>query len=64
MLDTLVPDTSSFEVGMSTEKLERYKSPSTGQTATQIIQSGDKILCSEIHKRIHSIWNIEELSHQ
>jgi hypothetical protein len=46
------------------EKLERYKSPGTDQILTELIQAGGNTLCSEIHKLINSVWNMEELPQQ
>jgi len=37
--------------------LKRYKLQGTDQILAQLIQEGGKILCSEIHKLIHSILN-------
>jgi hypothetical protein len=46
---------------MATEKLERYKSPGTDQIPAELIKAGGRIIRSEIHKLIISIWNKEEL---
>jgi hypothetical protein len=36
--------------------LKRYKSPSSDQIPAELIQEGDEILRSKIHKLINSIW--------
>jgi hypothetical protein len=38
-----------------------YKSPGSAQIPAELIQAGSEILRSEIHERINSIWNKEEL---
>jgi hypothetical protein len=56
----LVPELDCFEVDIPIGKLERYESPGTDQTPSELIQEGGNTLCSEICKLI-SIWNKEEL---
>jgi hypothetical protein len=51
----------SDEVGMATEKLNRYKSPDADQIWAELIKAGDRTFHSEIHKHINSIQNKEEL---
>ena len=46
---------------MAIEKLKNYKSPGIDQIPTELIKTGGKIICCEIHKLIISIWNKEEL---
>jgi len=41
-----------------------YKMSRTGQVTAELIKVGGEILRSEIHKRICSIWNKEELPQQ
>jgi hypothetical protein len=41
-----------------------YKSPGSDQNPAEQVQAGDKILHSEIHKLINSIWNKEDLPDQ
>jgi hypothetical protein len=55
---------SSFEVDIAIDKLKRYKSPSTDQIPVELIQAGDNTLRYEIHKRVNSVWNKEELPQQ
>jgi hypothetical protein len=57
--EPLVPQHSSFEVDIATEKLKRYKSPGTDQIPAEFIQTGSNTSCSEIHKFINYIWNKE-----
>jgi hypothetical protein len=58
-----VPDRGTYEVEMGNAKLERHKSPGSGQIPAEFIQSGGEILGSKIRKLINSIWNKEELPH-
>jgi hypothetical protein len=58
--ESIVPDSSSFEVDIYIEKLKRYKSPGTDQILAELIQAGGNALHSEIYKLIDSIWNKEE----
>jgi hypothetical protein len=41
-----------------------YKSSGTVQIPAELIKAGGEILCSEIHRLICSIWNVEELPQQ
>jgi hypothetical protein len=59
--EPLMPEPSAFEVEMAIEKLKRHKSPDIDQIPAQIIKAGGRIIRSEIHKLIISIWNKEEL---
>jgi len=47
---------SPFKVEITTEKLTRYKSPSTDQILAEIIQARGN--------HCYSVWNKEELSQQ
>jgi hypothetical protein len=58
-----VPDPSPFEVEIATAKLKRYKSPDSDQIPAKLIQAGDEILRSKVHKLINFIWNKEEFPH-
>jgi hypothetical protein len=62
--EPLVPDPSSFEVEIATEKLKMYKSTGSDEFPAELIQAGSEILRSKIHKLINSIWNKEELPDQ
>jgi hypothetical protein len=44
--------------------LNGYKSAGTDQIPAELIKIGSDTLCSEIHKLISSVWNIEELPQQ
>jgi hypothetical protein len=59
--EPLVPEPSAFEVEMANEKLKRHKSPGIDQIPAELIKAGGRIIRSEIHKLIISIWNKEEL---
>jgi len=56
-----VPEPSGFEVETAIQKLKRHKSPGIDQIPAELIKPRDKTTCSEIHKRVNSIWNKEEL---
>jgi hypothetical protein len=49
-----------YKVQIATEKLEMYKLPGIDQIPSELIKAGSKILCSEIHNIINSMWNKEE----
>jgi hypothetical protein len=40
-----------FEI--TTAKMKSYKSPGSDQILAELIQAGDEILCSKIHKASH-----------
>jgi hypothetical protein len=44
--------------------LGSYKSPGIDQILAELIKAGGETLCSEIHKLICSIWNMEGLPQQ
>jgi hypothetical protein len=46
---------------MVLQKLKRHKSPGTDQIQAELIKARDRIIRSEIHKLIISIWNKDEL---
>jgi hypothetical protein len=65
--EPLVPEPSAFEVEMAIEKLKRYKSPGTYHIPAELIKTGGRTICCEIHKlhkRINSVWNKEKLLEQ
>jgi hypothetical protein len=64
MADPLMLEPSPVKVEIATKRLKSYKSPGTDQIPAELIKAGGEILCSEIHKLIHSIWNEEELPQQ
>jgi len=49
---------------MATEKLKRHKSPGTDQIPSELMKDGDRMIHSEIHELMNSIWNKEELSEE
>jgi hypothetical protein len=55
--EPLVPEPSAFEVEMAIEMLKRHKSPGIDQIPAELIKAGGRIIGSEIHKLIISIWN-------
>jgi hypothetical protein len=55
--EPLVPELSAFEVEMAIEKLKRCKSPGIYQIPVELIKTGGRTICSEIHKLINLIWN-------
>ena len=57
----LMPEPSIFEVYMAIEKLKRHKSSGNNQIPAEMIKAGSRIMRSEIHELINSIWNKEEL---
>lgn len=60
--EPLVPDLSSFWVEIAIAKLKKYQSAGNVQIPVELTQAEGEILRSEIHRRINSIWNNEELS--
>jgi hypothetical protein len=50
-----------FEVDMAIEKLKSHKSPGIDQITAELIKAGGRIIMSEIHKLIISVWNKEKL---
>jgi hypothetical protein len=64
MAETLVPEPSLVEVEIAIGKLRSYKSPGTDQILAELIKAGCETLCSEIHKLICSVWDMEELPQQ
>jgi hypothetical protein len=59
--EPLVPGPSRLDVENAIAKLKKYKSPGSDLIPTELIQAGEEILLSAIHKLIDSIWNKEEL---
>jgi hypothetical protein len=62
--EPLITGPSRLEVDIPIAKFKRYKSPNSDQILAELIQAGDKMLLSAIHKLINSVWNKEELPHQ
>jgi hypothetical protein len=57
----LVPDPNASDDELAIEKLKSHKSPSTDQIQAELIKTGGRKICPDIHKLIISIWNKEEL---
>jgi hypothetical protein len=55
--EPLAPDPSTFEVEIAIAKLKSNKSQGSHEIPAELIQAGDEILRSKIHKLINSIWN-------
>jgi hypothetical protein len=62
--EPLVPDSCPFDIEIAIAKLKKYKSPGSDKIPAELIQAGGETLRSELHKRINSIWNKEELPDQ
>jgi hypothetical protein len=57
--EPLVPGPSHLEVEIAVAKLKKYKLPGSDEIPAELIQAGDEILLSEIHKLVNPIWNKE-----
>lgn len=57
--EPLVHESTSCEVKTATGRLEKFINYQVLNYIQQIISAGSKILHSEIHKFINSIWNTE-----
>jgi hypothetical protein len=53
----LMPQPRAFEIKLAIEELLRHRSPGTNQIPAELIKTMGKIISSEIHKLINSIWN-------
>jgi hypothetical protein len=62
--EPLLPDLSTFAVGLALGKLKRHKSPGVDQIPAELIKAGGRKIHSDILKLINSIWNKEELPEQ
>ena len=56
-----MPEPSAFEVALAIEKLNSQQSRCIDEISAELNKAGGRIICSEIHKLIISIWNKEEL---
>jgi hypothetical protein len=61
--EPFVPEPIAAEFEVAIRKLKRYKAPCSHQIPAEVLQAGDDIMHSEIHKLIRLIWN-KELPHQ
>ena len=59
----LVPEPSAFEDEMAIETLQT-QSPGIDHIPAELIQAGDRTICSMIHTLINSIWKKEGLSEE
>ena len=59
-----MPDPSAFQVELAIEKLKSHKSPGICEIPAELIKEGGRTIRYQIHKRIFSIWNNEELSEE
>ena len=57
----LMPEQSAYEVELVVEKVKSHKSPGTGQIVAELIKAGAIVIRYEIHTRIISIWDKEDL---
>jgi hypothetical protein len=53
--EPLVPGPSRLEVEIAISKLEKYISPGSDEISAKLIQVGDEMLLSAIHKLINSV---------
>ena len=56
-----MPEPSAFDIDLAIENLKSHRSPSIDQISAELIKAGGRIIRSEIHKLVISIWNKEEL---
>jgi hypothetical protein len=61
---SLVPGPRIIEVEIAIVKFKKYISPGSVEIPAELIQAGDEILPSGIHKLINSVWNKEEMPDQ
>jgi len=59
--EPLVPEPNASEVELAIENLKSHKSPGIDQIPAELIKTGGRTICCEIHKHIISIWNKEKL---
>jgi hypothetical protein len=56
-----VPEPSASEVELAINKIKSHKLPGTDHILAEMIKTGGRITCLEIHKLITSIWKKEKL---
>jgi hypothetical protein len=56
-----VPEPSAFESEVAIEKLNTHKLPGIDQIPAELIETGGRIIWSEIHKLTSSVLKKEEL---
>jgi len=62
--ESIVPKPRPFKIGMTTERLKRYKLSGIDQIPAELIQAMGNTLRFEIHKLINFVLNKEELPQQ
>jgi hypothetical protein len=62
--ESLLSDTSAFEVYMASGKLKRLKSPGIDKIPASFIKKVSRTIYSEIHKLLNFIWNKQYLPEQ
>jgi hypothetical protein len=60
-VEPLVPEPSAFEVEIYIGKVKSHKSSGIDQIPAEFVKVEGRTIRSEIHKRINSIWNKQEL---
>jgi hypothetical protein len=60
--EPVMPESSAFEVEMTSVKLKTHKSPGIDHIPAELIKAGGGTIFPEIQKLIKSIWNKERLS--
>ena len=59
--EPLVPEPSATELELAIDKLKSRKSPYIDQIPAELIKTGGRKICLEIHKLLTSIWKKEKL---
>jgi len=54
--EPLVPQPSAYEVELAIDKIKSHKSPGIDQIPAELIKTGGRTICLEIHKLITYIW--------
>jgi len=62
--EPLVTEPSASEVELVFDKLKSHKSPGIDQIPAELIKTGGRAICLEIHKLITSIWKKEKLTEE
>jgi hypothetical protein len=62
--EPLLPGPSRLWIEFAIANLKKYKSRGRDRILAELIQAGDEILLSAIHKLVNSVWNEKELPGQ
>jgi len=54
--EPLIPEPSASEVELAIDKLKSHKLAGIDQILAELIKTGGRTICLEIHKLITSIW--------